>query len=129
MIEQSRESMSLKKMMTGSMLGKSQTLQPTEEFSYDSSSFSYSGVETKPTQMEHIFEGAHSGKEATCIRFNAQGTLLATGGVDCTVKIWDCQQSSTSFECIDTVKIFQKPLSALAFSHNGEYLGGVSFDR
>ncbi len=95
-MEQQRESMNLKKMMTGGgMLSRSQSTaisQSTiEEFTYDSQSFSYGGVETKPHQMEHISLEAHSGKEATCVRFNSQGTMLATGGADSVIKIWDCQ--------------------------------------
>ena len=77
-----------------------------------------SGVGVKHLQV-------HSGAEATCLRFNGLGTYLATGGGDSVVKIWDANNG----ECVDTLRIHSKPVSALALSYSGELLLTCSVDR
>ena len=75
-----------------------------------------SGPEIKPKWPEFEHKQAHSGLEATCLKFNMNGTLLGTGGADSMVKIWDLQYGGLG-ECVDQVKLFgSKPVSCLAFS-------------
>lgn len=47
---------------------------------------SYYGDST-PNRVDQKLH-AHE-KEATCVKFNVNGSLLATGGADSLVKIWD----------------------------------------
>ena len=54
--------------------------------------------------------------------------MLATGGADSTIKLWDCQNSGGLNDCVDTIKIFTKPISALTFNQNADLLAGVSID-
>ena len=48
---------------------------------------SFKGMEMVPNGVEYKFK-AHD-KEATCMHFNHSGSLLATGGGDSIIKIWD----------------------------------------
>jgi WD40 repeat protein len=51
-------------------------------------------------------------KEATCVAFNNSGNLLATGGADSLLKIWDINRYCE----VTPIKVFSKPLSAIAFA-------------
>lgn len=73
-------------------------------------------------------EKAHSGKEATCIKFNSSGSLIATAGGDSLVKLWDVQPGS-SCDCIETLRCFAKPVSCLAFAPMTDMLMCCSVDR
>ena len=53
------------------------------------SQYSGGGAEIKPHGPELEHKAVHSGMEATCVKFNINGSLLGTGGADSAVKIWD----------------------------------------
>jgi hypothetical protein len=64
-----------------------------------------SGVDLKPSGVEYEHRDAHSGREGLFLRFNRQGTMLATAGGDSLVKIWDLGMGGTG-ECTDTIRGF-----------------------
>lgn len=63
-----------------------------------------------PTSVAHRIH-AHS-KEAICVTFNSYGSLIATGGGDNLVKIWDLNRNNEP----TTLKLFGKPISAITFT-------------
>lgn len=84
---------------------------------------------TRPTQAGNekqdvrTFKG-HT-KEVRAIAFNADGTLLATGGNDQTVRIWD---TSTGKE-LHTLKADERlRVEAVAFSSDGKLLASAGWD-
>lgn len=77
-----------------------------------------------PNRVDHKFK-AHD-KEATCLAFNYSGSLLATGGADACIKIWDI---SRGCEC-NPIKSFTRPISCIAFAKDNETLMmACSIDR
>lgn len=74
-------------MSTSAVVTKNSLLL-TKESMIDTMPFShfYCG-DYVPSRVEHKFH-AHE-KEATCVKYNSSGSLLATGGADAIIKIWD----------------------------------------
>jgi WD40 repeat protein len=65
-----------------------------------------------PTRPEHkIF--AHE-KGVLCVAFNNTGNIVATGGGDNCVKIWDTEHGS---EIYSINNAFSKSVNAIAFSN------------
>ena len=63
--------------------------------------------------------------ECLCVDFNSLGTMLATGGGDCKMKVWDAQRGVET----NAFKAFNKPVTAVSFSLDNEYLGACSVDK
>eukprot|EP00347_Sterkiella_histriomuscorum_P010061 403338836 len=80
--------------------------------------------ECTPSSVEFKFH-AHE-KEGTCVKFNNSGNLLASGGADSVIKIWDLNR-----QCESTpIKSFQKPISCMSFARDSESLMmACSIDR
>ncbi len=90
---------------------------------YDASIY-YGYGDSVPRRVDHKFK-AHE-KEATCLTFNYSGTLLATGGADNLIKIWDINRGCESVP----IKSFNKPISCIAFAKDNEFLMmACSIDR
>ena len=76
-----------------------------------------------PSKTRHkLF--AHS-KEAICLAYTTQGTAVATGGGDGTIKVWDVEQGK---EIANFTKQ-KKAISALSFSPDDQFLVTCSVDR
>ncbi len=74
------------------------------------------------TDLIHTFEG-HSGS-VSCVCFNKEETLIASGGKDNLIKIWD----GKTFELICTFKGHNLPVTCLAFSGDSKYIFSGSKD-
>jgi autophagy-related protein 16-1 len=76
-----------------------------------------------PSKTRHkLF--AHA-KEALCLAYSTQGTALATGGGDGTVRIWDVEQGKE----LGNLTKQKKAISALCFSPDDQFLVTCSIDR
>jgi ribosomal RNA-processing protein 9 len=56
---------------------------------------------------------------------NTQGTILATGSADSTIKLWDTQRNLL----IDTLKSHKSDINGIKFGYNSNNLCSVSSDR
>ena len=74
------------------------------------------------TELIHTFEG-HSGSVSS-VCFNKEGTLIASGGKDNLIKIWD----GKSFELICTFKSHNLPVTCLSFTRDSKYIISGSKD-
>lgn len=82
------------------------------------------GYDSIPNRVDHKIK-AHD-KEATSLAFNFSGSLLATGGADSVIKIWDIGKGC---ECVP-LRGFTKPISCLSFARDNEFLMmACSIDR
>ncbi|MEJ5253295.1 MAG: FlgD immunoglobulin-like domain containing protein [Armatimonadota bacterium] len=70
---------------------------------------------------------AHSDRVNT-VAFSADGSLLATGSDDTTVKIWRVQDRGLSVTPVHTLQGHSSWVNAVAFSQNGQYLASASRD-
>lgn len=95
---------------------------------------------------------AHNG-EVNCVAFSHDGNMIATGGNDCIVKLWNAESLTEipsmrksevirqelkrkGHKNIDKEKVkkedlyqkFTKPVTAVAFSYLNDYLAGCSED-
>jgi len=61
----------------------------------------------------------------TCIAVNKQGTLMATGSMDTTVRIWD----ATNWTIIATLQAHSHTVLSLNFDSTGNRLASVSTDK
>ena len=97
-----------------------------------------------PKRSESAQERAHNG-EVNCIAFSHDGSLIATGGNDCIVKLWDAYSLQEVISMRkENVKIkekdkkknkedllyhkFTRPVTSVAFSYCNDYLAGCSCD-
>jgi WD40 repeat protein len=53
------------------------------------------------------------------------GNYIGTGGGDCLIKIWDLNKNCES----KTIKAFSRPISAVSFTSDNEFILGCSVDR
>ena len=74
------------------------------------------GYDSIPNRVDHKIK-AHE-REATSLAFNFSGSLLATGGADSVIKIWDMSRGCESV----SLKGFSKPISCLSFARDSEFL-------
>ncbi|MEK7727274.1 MAG: hypothetical protein AAB354_02610, partial [candidate division KSB1 bacterium] len=63
---------------------------------------------------------AHTGR-VTTVAFSSDQATLASGGSDCTIRIWNLDTTQLKF----TLKGHNEALSELAFSHDGKILASV----
>ncbi|NXQ46651.1 DAW1 factor, partial [Catharus fuscescens] len=74
-------------------------------------------------QCYHTFRG-HSA-EIVCLSFNPQSTLLATGSMDTTAKLWDLEKG----EEVATLNGHSAEIIALSFNTTGDRIITGSFDH
>jgi WD40 repeat protein len=67
-------------------------------------------------------EGHHG--SVSSVAFSPDGTRLASGSYDCTVKVWDAH----SGQCLQTLEGHSDPVSSVAFSPDGTRLASGSYD-
>ena len=58
------------------------------------------------------------------VAYNSDGSRLATGGWDQTIKVWDTQTNKALF----TIKAHTGTVTALAFSPDGQFIASGSTD-
>jgi WD40 repeat protein len=68
---------------------------------------------------------AHQTGGALCVRYDNFGHVLATGGGDCLIKIWDPASGKELFK----FKEFVKPVTCLDFNLEGNLLCAGSVDK
>ncbi|NNF41597.1 MAG: hypothetical protein HKN62_00865 [Phycisphaerales bacterium] len=66
----------------------------------------------------------HEG-EADCVAFSPDGTRIATGGIDTTVRTWDAQ----TFEQLLVLRGHENYVKDVVFSPDGTLLASASGDR
>ncbi|NXO71113.1 DAW1 factor, partial [Phainopepla nitens] len=71
----------------------------------------------------HTFRG--HGAEIVCLSFNPQSTLLATGSMDTTAKLWDLEKG----EEVATLNGHSAEIIALSFNTTGDRIITGSFDH
>ncbi|KAJ0397463.1 hypothetical protein ATCC90586_000252 [Pythium insidiosum] len=59
-----------------------------------------------------------------CCAFNPQGTLIASGSVDESVRLWDVRTG----RCLVVLLVHQEAVTGVAFSHDGTLLATSSYD-
>ncbi len=66
----------------------------------------------------------HTGRVLS-VAFHPQGTILASGGTDRTIRLWDV----TTGHCLQTLYGHNSWVWAVAFSADGNWLGSASYDH
>lgn len=65
-------------------------------------------------------------KGVSCVAFSQQGSMLATGGGDCMVKLWEAAVSSGND--FKSIKVNNSPISCIAFNQTGQLLAAAGTD-
>ncbi len=79
-----------------------------------------------PSRVD-ITHQAHE-NESLCLSVNYNGSLLATGGGDHKIKVWE-MINNPAFPDANTIKCFSRPVSCLAFAQESNLLIASSFDN
>jgi WD40 repeat protein len=102
---------------------RSHTVAIPNQNAFNVSEFAFAACDVVPSHVTQKYF-AHE-KEATCLAFSLGGNLLATGGGDGLIKIWDVNK-----ECeTQMLKAFNRALTCVAFSYDSENVMGCSVDK
>jgi WD40 repeat protein len=77
-----------------------------------------------PTEKKRAFR-AHAEGAATTLQYNPKGTLLVTGGMDTTVKIWDTRSGAP----LATLSASKQPIMGVFFSNDDQHILATGNDK
>ncbi|BGP49446.1 WD domain protein [Rhodotorula kratochvilovae] len=80
------------------------------------------GADGKPEGAARVLQGHLTA--VFCVAWSPRGDLVASGGVDETVRVWDVQKG----RCMRVLPAHSEPVSAVQFSRDGTMLVSCSWD-